>query len=215
MTGEEKKDRITLGHVRLNTLADPVRVERAATQLCEALGAANDPNAPLVSQEGAGLDAVLAFVQEVLPDLRHTGALDVLKRLTQRRFQQSRDLHTREAGKGQPPVAMTEEQLRVFAIASVRFLKQRAGMAKTIARQEVANILRSYGVILAPSALANWEKKWLPAQEIDPHHDPILHEASPVAAVQTVQDALAEAFDPAIHDPVHLVRGVLKKPAVH
>ncbi len=216
MNGEKKgADRITLGQVRLNTLADPVRLERAAMQLCEALGMANDPNAQLVSQEGAAIDALLEFAQELLPDLRHTGALDVLKRLSRRRLQQTRDLHTREAGKGQPGVPMTEEQLRVFAIASVRFLHQHAGMQKAKARAEVANTLRRYGVIIAPDALANWERKWLPAQEIEAHHGPILPEASPVAVVQTVQDALGEAYEPAKHNSVELVRRVLKNPAAH
>ncbi len=217
MTANKKNgaERVQLGSVNLATMQEPERLERAAIELCEALGVANDPNGPLEAQEGAAIDALLAFAQDLLPDLRQTGALNVLQRLSQRRLQQVRDLYTREPGLGRSGVVMTEEQLRVYAIASVRFLVVHGQLTKSKARQTVADVLRSHGARIAPSALANWEKAWLPAQEIDAHHGPILPDASPVKAVQVVQDALGEAYKSAIHDPVQLVRQVLRMPAAN
>ena len=213
MSSAKKKgqDGATLAYVSLDGLSDVQRLEAAAVSLLDALGQANTPGVSRAAQEGVALRAVMAFAQDALPDLARTSLLDGLRDLANRKLQGQVAAHTRTDGR--PPVSASEGDLRCHAVACVRFLVQHGQMSKTKARQTVADVLRKTGCHVAPSAVKNWETKWLPEQEIGPDYGAVLPEASPSRAVQTIQDALGANYSRAIDDPVRMVARVLKRPA--
>ncbi|WP_159089941.1 hypothetical protein [Ruegeria sp. Alg231-54] len=199
-----------MAHVRLSGLGDVPRLGAAAEALLDALGEANTPGVSQAAQEGITVRALVAFAQEALPDLQRTTLLASATRVAERKLQGQVTAITRPAAKS--PVAASEETLRCYAVACVRFLVQHGQMGKTKARDTVAAKLRATGYRVADTAVKNWETKWLPAQEIGPEHGPVVAEYSPSRTVQVIQDALGANYNPAIDDPVRLVAQELRKP---